>query len=251
MCWEIQNPSCTLWNQYRYSQILITKRNVYSHTPILIFFYYLIGWTSLLFLHYSFSHIILLLNKKNTTDISSILRAIGRHNKLDLNHRRQPRSRSRMHDDAQRGDKRDAVQNLCCISTIFTHTEFGCVCVCVCMVECVCMCVHKRKHIPEREKERGRVSEWVSERARERGGESDRERMRAGKRERERGRERVTIVYSLSVSSWQITYTVNSQINRDFRYFIGFWKVMVRESWTHGLMGYLWGFCGVFYNFCV
>ena len=88
---------------------------------------------------------------------------MGRHNKIDLNHRRQPSSRSRMHDDAQRGDKRDAVQNLCCISTIFTHTEFGCarVCMCVCVyvVECVCMCVHKRKHIPEREKERGRVSE--------------------------------------------------------------------------------------------
>ena len=33
---------------------------------------------------------------------SSIPRAMGRHNKLDLNHRRQPRSRSRMHDDAQR-----------------------------------------------------------------------------------------------------------------------------------------------------
>ena len=83
---------------------------------------------------------------------------MGRHNKLDLYHWRQPRSRSRMHDDAQRGDKRDSlsVQNLCCISTIFTHTEFGCarVCVCVCMVECVCMCVHKRKHISEREKKR-------------------------------------------------------------------------------------------------
>ena len=53
----------------------------------------------------------------------SIVYAMGRHNKLDLNHRRQPRSRSRMHDDAQRGDKRDVVQNLCCISTIFAHTH--------------------------------------------------------------------------------------------------------------------------------
>ena len=54
--------------------------------------------------------------------LSSIPCAMGRHNKLDLNHRRQPRSRSRMHDDAQRGDKRDAIQNLCWCSTIFNFT---------------------------------------------------------------------------------------------------------------------------------
>ena len=73
--------------------------------------------------------------------ISSIPRAMGRHNKLDLNHRRQPRSRSRMHDDVQRGDKRDAVQNLCSISTISTHTEFGCARARVCVSACVCVCV--------------------------------------------------------------------------------------------------------------
>ena len=35
--------------------------------------------------------------------VSSIPRAMGRHNKPDLNHRRQPRARSRMH-DPQRGE---------------------------------------------------------------------------------------------------------------------------------------------------
>ena len=80
------------------------------------------------------------------------------------------------------------------------------------------------------------MSERVSEResGRERERERERERIRAGGSERERGRERererVTIVYSLSVSSWQSTYIENSQIHRDFRYFIDFWKVMVHES---------------------
>ena len=82
-----------------------------------------------------------------------------RHNKLDLNHRRQPRSRSRMHDDAQRGDKRDA-QNLCCISTIFTHTEYGCarVCMYVCGLVRVYVCAQEQTYSREGEKERGRVS---------------------------------------------------------------------------------------------
>ena len=185
--------------------------------------------------------------------VSSIPRAMGRHNKLDLNRTRQPRSRSKMHGDAQRWDKRDAVQNLCCISTIFTNTEFGCVCVCVCVcvrARACCVCVWSSAC----EKERGRVSEWVSER------ESGRERAteRAGERERPRenesGRERESerdIVYSLSVSSWHSTYTENSQIHRNFRYFIGFWKAryMIHEHMV--LWGVYGGFYGVLYNFCV
>ena len=95
----------------------------------------------------------------NGSNVSSIPRAMGRHNKLNLNHRRQPRSRSRMYYDAQRGDKRDAVENLCCISTIFTHTEFGCACVCMCDRVRVYVCAQAQTYSREREKERGRVSE--------------------------------------------------------------------------------------------
>ena len=66
----------------------------------------------------------------------------------------------------------------------------------------------------------------MSERARERAGERERPRENESARERKREREReiVTIVYSLSVSSCQSTYIENSQIYRDFRYFIGFYN---------------------------
>ena len=52
---------------------------------------------------------------------------MGRHNKLDLNHRRQPRSRSGMHDDAQRGETcADAAQfsisHIIARTNPYTHT---------------------------------------------------------------------------------------------------------------------------------